>query len=140
MQPWSFFIPLLVVDEEVGDLEFLAGKQVAGDLVVLEGSRARNSVGSIVSFVPATGKTFFIVDSQIQGINFSQAIVEVVNDVTSRGKYASDTTFVPLRDFIVKSDGLIGDASKNYSIDITTAASAGTVPINATLEGWIQDT
>ncbi len=59
--PWIFYLE--DVDEDVGDLEFIQTKVLAGDYFQVSGDI--NAVTNTIFFEPATGKTAFMIEAKI---------------------------------------------------------------------------
>jgi len=128
----------------MGDLEFLRDKQIAGDLIDLTASTASVAPATVVSVTPASGKTFFVADSNCIMINDSGALdvitAQLENDGTAiqifETKLADDIMeTVPS---VIKGDSMIGDGALIYRIQKTDGA-VNTIVVG-TLLGWIQDT
>jgi len=143
-----FGLPLIlfkVEAEDVGDLEFLRDKQVAGNLLKATATDDAPSPITIASITPANGKTFFISDSYITVVNqggaSDNAIAELQNDGVTvdlkRCRLFNNTSF-SFGHGAIKSDSLIGDGVKVYRIQKTLGLSGFSVI--ATIQGWIEDT
>jgi len=59
--PWIFYLE--DVDEDVGDFEFIQTKVLAGDYFQVSGNI--NAINDTIEFVPATGKTAFMIEAKI---------------------------------------------------------------------------
>lgn len=128
----------------LGDLEFLRDKRLAGDLILARGFVEGAGPLNIVSIIPAAGKTFFIASSNMFMNNNSVAVgpmkVELKNDVslveTVKVNLATDESVVNKP--IIKSDALVGDGVKFYTMDKLSGANG--LEVDGTIEGWIQTT
>ncbi len=130
--------------EDLGDLEFLRDKQLAGDLVSATGIVTTASPVTIVSIIPAVGKTFFIAKSNVvqttEGSGVQTGVASLQNDGTikdTRRARMLDVETVNLPGTIA-SDSLVGDGAKEYRMQKTTGLAI--VHMSATILGWIQDT
>lgn len=141
--------------ERLSDLEFLRQKMLSGDLVSVTGNA---TAGEIISYVPATGKTFFHISSEIFDASivggsgtYRVVIADVKNDVTTidtmGGSFGQHYSYqatnyggggVSKGKSTIPSK-LVGNSSKKFSVNIlSNGSSAGT--IYATITGWIEDT
>jgi len=129
----------------LGDLEFLRGKQVAGDLIIAAGNTAAAATTDVVTVTPAAGKTFFIADynSIIENSTGGaiSAQVNLKNDGTikdSRSCTILLTVSFQTGVATIRGDSLVGDGAKVYKIDKTEGGAS--VEVWSTITGWIEDT
>jgi len=126
---------------DMGDLEFLQGKEDAGDLLSSTGTV--NNVGTAASIIPANGKTFYPTSASFtheSGITGGD-VIQLQNDgVAIDTKQvaiptSNATHTVPFTN-IMRS--LVGDGIKIYRIEVTI--SGGLSNTSGSLEGYITDT
>lgn len=126
------------VDEDMGDLEFLQGKEDAGEL--LSSSVILTNVGTSASIIPAIGKTFYPTSASALmrvGALTGTFIVQLQNDGTmidskhfsGQAQAALSTPFTN----IMRS--LVGDGIKVYRIQTTTGGVNTTV--SGSIEGYV---
>jgi len=129
----------------LSDIEFMSVKQFEGKLKKVQG--AATATGTITSFTPATGKTFYLAGAQIQMIGNTPTTdwnwnAELKNDTTvvdvvgSSGSAAFATYALPLK-FELKGDSLVGNSSKTYSINVVS--NSDSVNLEAMIYGYIED-
>lgn len=132
-----------------GDIEFLRRKELDGNLIIATSSNS--ATGDAASYVPATGKTFFLYAAKFTVGTFfaegSNPVCELQNDGTNveTGVIVGNTDTAvgrsianPTYNFIIKGDSLVGDGAKAYTIDIIS--NAASVTIYGTIIGWLEDT
>lgn len=133
------WLTILQKGGRLSDIEFMSVKQFKGKLKKVEGSTS--STGTITSFTPATGKTFYLAGAHVQQVAVTPVTVyswhaELKNDTTvvdncgGNGSASFATYSLPQR-FELKGDSLVGDGAKTYSINIVSNADG------VTLEGMI---
>lgn len=127
----------------LGDLEFLRDKQLAGDLIVATGTTLAAAPVTVTSIIPASGKTFFIANSNYVhegGGTTDETETQLQNDGVV--KDIKRTTLANARDLfidgVVIGDSLVGDGAKIYRIQKTVGLAATNT--SGTILGWIQDT
>lgn len=121
-----------------GDLEFLKGKADSSDIIIVTGSRSTD--GDIVSYTPASGKTFYHVKSQTvtdgASAGVSYYIVSLNNDGTDKD-FLVGVEAEPHANSVI-FDSLVGDGSKKYSLSLNVVGAA--ITVYGTIFGWIEDT
>ncbi len=135
-------------NNKLSDLEFLRQKELDGDLIKITGTNS--GTGDTVSYVPVTGKTFFLISASLTVESVDpfatqhSVRVELQNDGTTRDGWFhyhdnSPSELSSLKnDFNMIGDSLVGDSAKAYSIDIISNSFSET--IRGTIVGWIEDT
>ena len=61
--PWIFYQEIPESDADMGDLEFIEGKVIAGDYFQVSGDI--NALNDTIEFDPASGKTAFLIKAKI---------------------------------------------------------------------------
>ena len=128
----------------VGDLEFLRDKELAGDLIKLEGIVAGVAPEVIVSVIPATGKTFFFARGDLETGNAAGGGIGTTSQIQNDGtvvdqaqiRLLDDTSFNHQSQVI--ADSLVGDGIKVYRAIRTVGASS--IDTTSVITGWIQNT
>jgi len=159
--PWVFYQEILE-DEDVGDIEYIEGKVTAGDYFQVSGDI--NTLASTISFVPASGKTAFLIEAKIiitghtSGTttkNMVEAELKLdgtTTDTTNIGTATTSTLLFGASDMIAGSGsgtGTVGDGRFNAkglsligdaiaAITIENTLDAGTA--FATMSGYVIDT
>lgn len=98
--PWIHFLPAgSFLEADLGDLEFLRDKELAGDLIhLLSGEFTTNA--DQITFTPASGKTFFHIKSKLY---------PVVNAISIPAGAPSDTTVNRRADVELTFDAVLKD-------------------------------
>ncbi len=103
-----FGLPLILFEagEEMGDIEFIRDKSLAGDWISVTG--AIDAINDTIEYVPASGKTFFLYEAKIVIGSFKQATgggIATVSNSAVRADLLIDT--------VVKDKTMIGVSSEN---------------------------
>jgi len=114
--PWITFVSLGAVD--LGDLEFLRDKELAGDLIHLLSSEFTGNADQI-TFIPASGKTFFHVRSKLY------PVVNTIAGSLGAGATVNRRADVELTFDTVLKDVLTFDMESVSGANGGSAASAG---------------
>ena len=164
--PWVFYQEI-IEDADMGDLEFLRDKELAGDLIHIISSEFTANADQI-TFVPASGKTFFHIKSKLYPVvntiitgavgsttttSNRRADVELTFDSVLKDALTHDmeTTFGSNEGAATRSQGNAGQTGQYEtnifesmvgdgikSIKLTSTNNSGTYRVS--LLGWIQDT
>lgn len=124
------------------NLSFLKKKQDSSELIIQTGTVS--TTGELVSYTPATGKTFYFISARIRNTTTAGILAvdaQVENNGTAKFylRVEDDTTnqqYKPIDEVLGAPDSLVGDGAKKYRINITANASSNT--IHGTLIGWIE--
>jgi len=131
---------------DVGDLEFIEGKVLAGDYFQVSGDI--NSIGNTIEFVPASGKTAFMIEAKITmnsnntaaaQINQIVANLKLDGAIVSKAKIGmAANTFAGVREiggagigiaqesfFNVLGKSLVGDGIKKIEIENVVDSGSG---------------
>jgi len=128
----------------LGDLEFLRDKELSGDLINVTGLTAAVAPSTAVSFVPATGKTFFIANSYHIHANDSAATDRATSRLENNGVNIDEKTSVTINGVtthyqgVIAGDSLVGDGALIFRIQKTQGLNNHR--ITGTMLGWIQNT
>lgn len=140
-----------VVDFNLG---FLKRKMDDGDIIDVTGTRS--ATGVLVSFVPASGKTFYLLKaSMIAELDANTGDSKVVsqvrnntavkdwlgsfNEMKASGSGVGGAGQQGKTDSVI-FDSLVGDGAKSYDINISVYVVPDGGITYGTLHGWIEDT
>ena len=137
-----------------GDLEFLKRKLDNSEIVNVVGTAT--GTGVIVSYTPASGKTFYLVAAslvtQLNDLNADCLVIaQVRNDTTVKDYMLCNNETKASGSGVggasggqktksVIMDMLIGNGAKSYDINISTFSNGDGATACGTLFGWIEDT
>lgn len=126
------------------ELLFLQSKADAGNLIIVTGSVTSNGV--VISYTPATGKTFVLYMAKVTIITSDTATVKTTiqlrNNTTVKdtiGFGFNANTLTPTdwnKKFIIKGDILIGNSSNTYDINLS-GISANAI-VYGTIIGYLE--
>ena len=101
------FISFGVVEVDMGDLEFIQGKVIAGDYFQVSGDI--NAIGNTIEFIVPNGKTAFLIEAKITMTTNPDASSNGVGGTTT----TKDQIVAALKiDSAIKSKAKIGIATK----------------------------
>lgn len=130
---------------DMGDLQFLRDLAIAGNLIIITGSRS--TTGEILSYTPANGKSFFFYKAGVTTSDTSTgtgtALVEIRNDGTAKDYLGGSDPqgggpSLTKVESTIMADKLIGNGTKKYSLHLTVFNDTS-LTIYGSMEGWIED-
>lgn len=127
----------------LGDLEFLRGKQLAGDLLTSTGSTSAVGPVTITSIIPANLKTFYLAKSRLTTAEKGAAgpiVCQTQNDGVNKEEFSIEITVDRTTEHAgqLAGDSLIGDGARIYRMQKVTGVNL--ISCNGFLEGWVEDT